>query len=503
MAAISVQGVSKKFRLFDSSRDRFLEALHPFKKKYHRDFWALKDITFEVEKGATAGIVGRNGSGKTTLLEIISSVLRPTTGTVRVDGRVFPLLELGAGFNPELTGRENVFLKGTLMGLTRTEMERRLPLIEAFAEIGDFIKQPVRVYSSGMFVRLAFATAINVDPDILIVDEALSVGDARFQHKCFNKFLDFQDSGKTILFVSHSTEAVVRHCDTAILLEGGRIVERGEPKKVVNRYIDLLFSNSSPEHAPEPRLLEEGYGGFNIVHFGQKFYAIAQELGSIDIGAADNESMDRLMAGGGCVAAASEEGLKTIIDGLNPGRGEIKRDGVDAFFREAPVSDNCPKKKSYNKNEYRHGDRRAGIVDYLIASNSAVDPVSVRSGDIIDIYMKVRFYERVDLPMFGFSVNSTDGVMVYGTNTRMEKIAVSPALPGRVSIVKWTVRLCPNSGDYFINLGVAEKRPGMDLLIDNRKDLIHIKVLSEADFDGLARFETSFEEFPEGPAKPV
>lgn len=502
MGAISVKGVSKKFRLFDSPRDRFLEALHPFKKKYHRDFWALKDITFNVEKGSTAGIVGRNGSGKTTLLEIISSVLRPTTGTVKAEGRVFPLLELGAGFNPELTGRENVFLKGTLMGFSRSEMERRLPLIEAFAEIGDFIRQPVRVYSSGMFVRLAFATAINVDPDILIVDEALSVGDAKFQHKCFNKFLEFQDSGKTILFVSHSTEAIVRHCDTAILLEGGRIVEQGEPKKVVDRYIDLLFTDPA-SGAPEPRLLEEGYGGFNIVRFGQMFYAVAQGLGSFDIGKADNESIDRLIAGGDCIAGRSEEYLKRAIDRLTSCHTEIRDDGVGAFFRDLPISDNCPKRKSYNKNEYRHGDRRAEIVDYLIASKSAVDPVSVLSGDTVDIYMKVRYLERVEVPMYGFAVTSVDGVMVYGTNTRMEKVEVLPGLPGKVSVVKWSIRLCPNGGDYFINLGVAEKGPSMDVLIDNRKDLIHIKVFSEAAFDGLARFETSFEDVTESPAKPV
>ena len=192
--AIRIENLSKKYRLFASPRARLKEALHPFGKKYHREFWALKDVSFEVPKGQTLGILGRNGSGKSTLLQIIASVLQPTEGRVEVNGRVSAMLELGAGFNPEFTGRANVMFIGTLMGFSEADMRERLPAIEAFADIGEFIDQPVKTYSTGMFARLAFAAAINVDPDILVVDEILAVGDARFQQKCFRKFQEFQET---------------------------------------------------------------------------------------------------------------------------------------------------------------------------------------------------------------------------------------------------------------------------------------------------------------------
>jgi lipopolysaccharide transport system ATP-binding protein len=175
--AISLKNISKKYRLFNSPQDRFWEALHPFNKKYHKEFWALKDVSFDVLKGQTVGIIGRNGSGKSTILQILCSILRPTSGEVTVNGRVSALLELGSGFNPEFTGRQNVMMKGMIMGFSEAEMRNRFPEIEAFADIGEFIDQPMKIYSSGMSVRLAFATAINVDPDILVIDEALAVGD--------------------------------------------------------------------------------------------------------------------------------------------------------------------------------------------------------------------------------------------------------------------------------------------------------------------------------------
>ena len=501
--AISVKNVSKKFRLFNSARERFLEALHPFKRKYHREFWALKGVSFDVPAGVTAGIIGRNGSGKTTLLSIISSVLKPTEGEVAVNGRVFALLELGAGFNPQFTGRENVFLKGTLLGITRDEMRRRLPDIEAFAYIGEFIDQPVQVYSSGMFVRLAFATAINVDPDILIIDEALAVGDAKFQRKCFARFHDFQRDGKTILFVSHSTDAVIRHCDTAILLEGGRVVEAGEPKAVVNTYYDLLFAQNGAGYVPEPLLVEEGYRGFNIVHSGARYYAFSQTLGAIDVAAAGAARIEELIAARLCAAANSAEEVKLMVDEITPGIGPApaketagRKGALEEFLEEAPAFDACPARKSYNKNESRRGDARAEILDYLVVAGGDCDPVTVRSGTTVDIYMKVRFNRPVEYPMFGFALMTTDGVIVYGTNTRLERIHVGPAAAGSVAAVRWSLRLDANVGDIFINLGVAEQMPDADDLMDDRKDLIHLHVHSSGEFVGLARFDTEFREFP-------
>ena len=281
--AISVENISKMYQVYERPTDRLKEAFWGGRRKYHKEYWALRDVNFDVPKGKTVGIVGRNGSGKSTLLQIIAGILTPTKGNVEVNGKVSVLLELGSGFNPDFTGRENVMVNGTVNGFSEEEMKERLPLIEEFADIGEFIDQPIKIYSSGMFVRLAFACAINIDPDILIIDEALSVGDAKFQHKCYNKFLEFQEAGKTILFVSHNTDAIVNHCDYAVLLERGEVVETGEPKTVTNYYMDLLFTGQITGYAHSPVLIEEGYKGFNIVHYRMKYYALLQSLGSIDL----------------------------------------------------------------------------------------------------------------------------------------------------------------------------------------------------------------------------
>ena len=219
--AIKANHLTKIYKLYDKPIDRFKESLNPFKKKYHKDFYALSDICFEIKKGETIGIIGKNGAGKSTLLKIITGVLSPTSGHVHINGRIASLLELGAGFNPDYTGIENIYLQGTLMGYTREEMGAKINEILVFADIGDFIYQPVKMYSSGMFARLAFSVAINVDPDILIVDEALSVGDFAFQYKCFQKFKEFQTKQKTILFVTHSTQEVVRYCNRAMFIHNG------------------------------------------------------------------------------------------------------------------------------------------------------------------------------------------------------------------------------------------------------------------------------------------
>ena len=219
--------------------------LHPFGKKYHQEFQALRDVSFEVKKGECIGILGRNGSGKSTLLQLLCGVLPPTEGTVKVNGRISALLELGAGFSPQFTGRENVYMNGAIMGFTKEEMDDRFDAIAGFADIGEFIDQPVRTYSSGMYVRLAFSVAINVDPDILIVDEALAVGDAKYQAKCFRKFEEFKKKNKTILFVTHSTEQIVRHCDKAILINDGKKVSEGKPRDISNHYMDLLFGRGT------------------------------------------------------------------------------------------------------------------------------------------------------------------------------------------------------------------------------------------------------------------
>jgi len=248
-----VQNVSKLYKLYRRPADRLREALPFNKRQFHSDFWALRDIGFQVEKGETLALVGPNGSGKSTLLQIVAGILQPTQGRVLTRGRIAALLELGAGFNPEFTGRENVFLNGEIMGLSRAEIERAMPSIEAFAEIGEFIARPVKEYSSGMYVRLAFATAIHVDPEILIVDEALAVGDAVFANRCVRKFEELRERKITVLFVSHDLGLVKQLSNRAILLLNGRIEAQGSPSDVINRYIGLVLEKQQARQEKQQR----------------------------------------------------------------------------------------------------------------------------------------------------------------------------------------------------------------------------------------------------------
>ena len=250
--ALRVENVSKQYRIYERPGDRLKESLTRGALRRHKEFWALRDVAFEVEAGTTVGIVGPNGCGKSTLLQIISGTLAPTHGDVFHEGRIAALLELGAGFDPEFTGAENVFMNASLLGLTRRETETVFPSIERFAEIGPFLHQPVKTYSSGMFVRLAFAIAASVEPDILIIDEALAVGDALFQHRCLRRLKELHERGTTVLFVSHDAAAVRALCSRALLLKAGRIVADGKPADVLNRYQKIIMEREEAYEAESP-----------------------------------------------------------------------------------------------------------------------------------------------------------------------------------------------------------------------------------------------------------
>ena len=263
---IELSHINKIYRLYDKPTDRIRETLHPGRKSYHKAFHALDDVSLKVEKGETLGIIGQNGSGKSTLLKIITGIITPTSGNAAVDGRVSALLELGAGFNQEFTGIENIYLNGTILGYTEAEMDEKMEAILAYAGIGDYVYQPVKTYSSGMFVRLAFAVAIHVDPDILIVDEALAVGDLSFQLKCMDTFTQFREKGITILFVSHDLNTIRRFCTRCIWLKEGHVEMEGDTDAVAARYDGFLKSQIADGDAG---LKHMGQGTNEIAHLAE------------------------------------------------------------------------------------------------------------------------------------------------------------------------------------------------------------------------------------------
>lgn len=411
--AIAVTGVSKKFKLFSSNRERVIEAFHPLRRRLHREFWAVKNASFDVYRGEIVGILGKNGSGKSTLLQIICSVMRPTTGTIKAAGRISALLELGAGFNPEFTGRENVLLNGSIMGFSRQEMLRRLPDIEAFADVGDFFNQPVKTYSSGMFVRVAFAAAIHIDPEILVVDEALSVGDAKFQHRCFQRIRTFMEQGKTILVVSHSTDTLLRLCNRGIVMDGGSVGFVGPIAEAVNFYQNLLFGAVVPKT-------------------DQYTPASDQEDPCEDAGV---------------------EGINTRDDG---------RYHVLA-------------KLSYNPHEVRLGNQAATIVDFDIRANGILNPPEIPRHAQIDLIIKIRFNVDVLRASVGFAIVTVDGTYVFGTNLFMMELPLIDARANEYYLVQFRFISSVAGGDYFLNLGTNQFLDGSDQFLDIRRSVAHIK----------------------------
>lgn len=448
--SIRVERVSKCYQIYDQPRDRLKQFLLPRLshmvgrpvRQYFREFWALNDVSFEVPRGETVGVIGRNGSGKSTLLQIVCGTLTPTSGQVHTAGRIGALLELGSGFNPEFTGRENVYLNAAVLGLTTDEIDARFDDIVSFADIGDFIDQPVKTYSSGMMVRLAFAVQAQISPDVLIVDEALAVGDARFQAKCFERLKQLKDEGTSILLVTHSNEQIVTHCSRAVLLDGGRIVEQGEPRRVVNRYLDLLFGRSVTAPA-------QGEGG--------ETHATLPEDG----GAAD--------AATNSPEAVTPEANLVV---------ESSRQLFDDAFHTRP---------GYNPHEYRWGDGAASIQDFFLAADGEAYPSAIVSGQRLLLEFGVCFNRMVVRPIFGITVKTKEGVTVYGVNSESLEIPVCESLgrAGSRTVVRAQLhcRLAP--GDYFVSLGVASVQGGDVVPLDRRYDAIHLQVLPVNGFFGL------------------
>jgi lipopolysaccharide transport system ATP-binding protein len=433
--AVRVEGLSKKYRLFNTPYDRLKELLHPFRKTYHHGFWALRDVTFEVPKGQTLGLLGRNGSGKSTLLQVIASVLEPTEGQVDVNGRVSALLELGAGFNPEFTGRENVIFSGVINGFSTAEMRQKLPDIEAFADIGEFIDQPVKTYSSGMFARLAFAAAINIDADILIVDEILAVGDIKFQAKCFQALEELRKKSVTIIFVSHSTELIVRLCNQAFVLNDGKLIFSGDPGEAVNAYDTILFGK------------------------GQKTLPL--------VGKADEEEV-----------SYDQRENKEIIN---------------TFLTEHSVSNKCHTRQSYTKHEIIGGTDVVDLVDYLLVAEDVVDVSKITSGTLIDLYLKYYFHQSVEGPILGFGLTTLEGVPVFATNSDIRGDDVSDGEAGEFRIVKCSVPVNLVGGNFLLRAGVSTMEKGQPNFLHLRRGFASLEVVETPHCTGLANLECEFD----------
>jgi lipopolysaccharide transport system ATP-binding protein len=433
--AIEVRDVAKVYRLYDRPLDRVKEALDPLRRMYHRDFPALRGVNLRVCRGETVGIVGRNGSGKSTLLKIITRVVAPTHGSVAINGRVSALLELGTGFNPELTGIENIFFNGTLLGYRREQVEEKLPEILRFADIGDFVHQPIKSYSSGMLGRLGFAVAAAFDPDILIVDEALAVGDEAFQRKCFARIKAIQEQGAAVLFVSHSAGAVIELCDRAVLMDQGEILLEGRPKTVIAQYHRLIFA--APDAVPRIR---EAICKGELVGAASAAPAISPLSAAPLNPAAETEPPDESYFD-------PELRSKSLVEW--PCRGaRIKDPHV-----ETP------------------GGRRVNVLE--------------KSREYVYAF-EVEFHEDKYHVGFGMLLNTVVGMGLAGVTTCSEDRYLDFVPAGATVKLRFRFRALLRPGTYFLNAGVVGAEDGEEVFLHRLIDVCPIRV--QADVHGTTGY---------------
>ncbi len=433
--AIEVRDVVKIYKLYDKPRDRMKEAFGFGKKQVHKLHYALNGVNMNIYKGETVGIIGTNGSGKSTILKIITGVLTPTSGEVRVDGRISALLELGAGFNQEYNGIENVYLNGTMMGFSEREIDEKLPDILEFADIGDYVYQPVKTYSSGMFVRLAFAVAINIEPEILIVDEALSVGDVFFQAKCYHKFEEFKKMGKTIVFVSHDLSSISKYCDRVFLLNKGTLLGEGSPKEMIDAYKRVLVGQYEvPDKQENNDLLQE------------------PELRKA------TELYRREGKAGDAEAAAQEKDFNT--QGKNPSTLE-------------------------------YGTKQAKITEYYVTDDRGIKTTAVIKGGEFTLHMRVEFAEYIPAPIFAFSLKNAIGTEITGTNSMIEKAFLESGEPGQIKDVTFTQRMNLQGGEYLISMGVTGYNGDTFEVYHRLYDALNITVVSDKDTVGYYDMESA------------
>lgn len=440
--AISVKNISKCYLIYDRPQDRLKQSLWRGRRRYYREFWALKDVSFEVKKGETMGIIGRNGSGKSTLLQIIAGTITPNSGEVRVSGRVAALLELGSGFNPEFTGRENVFMNGAILGLDRKEMEQRFDDIAAFADIGEFIDQPVKTYSSGMVVRLAFAVQAFVPKEVLIVDEALAVGDELFQRKCFAKIEEFKKKGGTILFVSHDGAAVVQLCNRALLLESGELVLSGPSKQVVNLYQKFLYAPASRKDfiLQEARQLSKSWLSDEDT--------ILKKVNNIAEEAQIHEEK-----------ITSSKSDKNIKDVSGP--------TYDPYLVPKEI--------------VNYETRGAHIFDAEILTIGGKRVNLLLPGERYIWKYCVRFDRDCENVRFGMLIKTLNGMELGGAATAQPFKGIPLVRAGTIIRVEFEFRANLASGTYFLNAGVLGLAEEGEVYLDRRIDLAAFKILPRED----------------------
>jgi lipopolysaccharide transport system ATP-binding protein len=445
--AIRVCDLSKRYQVYDSPQDRLKQSVVPRLARfirlqgrdYFREFWALRDVSFDVGRGETVGIVGRNGSGKSTLLQIICGTLTPTAGQIEATGRVAALLELGSGFNPDFTGRENVYLNGRVLGLTKAQIDARFDAIEEFAGIGDFVNQPVRTYSSGMTVRLAFAVAINVDPEILVIDEALAVGDELFQRKCFSKIQEIRNKGATILFVSHSGSAVVELCDRAILLDDGELLAVGPPKTIIGCYQRLLYAD------PEQR------------------QSIRAEIG---------RSQDPLSNG--------PIHLEPV-----PHRSEVAEEPQSTNRQQLDELVESFDPSLVPTSTIAYVSRGALITQPEIWSIDGHRVNNLIRGNRYRYVYQVHFSAPAHGVRFGMLIKTVSGVELGGAATAATMKSALPHVASRsVYTVTFEFQCRLNTGVYFLNAGVVGLLGGTETYLHRLLDVAMFRVLPEADYIG-------------------
>ena len=437
--AIQVKDVTKIYKLYDKPIDRLKESLNPLHKNYHKDFYALNHISFQVKKGETVGIIGTNGSGKSTILKIITGVLTPTEGDVQVKGVISALLELGAGFNSDYTGIENIYMNGTMMGFTRKEMDAKLQDILDFADIGDFVYQPVKTYSSGMFVRLAFALAINVDPEILIVDEALSVGDVFFQSKCYRRMDEIRKNGTTILMVTHDMGSIIKYCDKVVLLNKGEFIAEGEPGRMVDMYKKIL--------AGQMDSLKEELEEMNDFS-GQK---------------------------------ALEEGKEQLF--------EKKK-----FEKEASGHTGLMKDKiTINASRTEYGDGRAEIFDLGLCDERGNLTNLLLKGEMFTIKERIRFNADIQAPIFTYTIKDKKGTDLSGTNTMFEGTDIKPVKRGDVYDVSFKQKMTLQGGEYLLSMSCTGFENGEHVVYHRLYDVANITVISNKNTVGVYDMESEVE----------